>query len=110
MERSFYVSLYWKCLPGDVDAFLKGPSWNYLPDPLSIPSMEKGTARYLAGFGIVKQVLYGWTLTSTSAFGFSSSINLPPCNRPGWGASRAVSRFSWLTWVSVGSRGLPIAA
>jgi single-stranded-DNA-specific exonuclease len=31
----------------DVDAFLKVPSWNDLPDPFSIPSMEKATARVL---------------------------------------------------------------
>jgi single-stranded-DNA-specific exonuclease len=31
----------------DIDAFLKLPSWNDLPDPFSIPSMEKATARVL---------------------------------------------------------------
>jgi hypothetical protein len=31
-----------------IDAFLKAPSWNDLPDPFSIPSMEKATARVLA--------------------------------------------------------------
>ena len=31
----------------DIDAFLKVPSWNDLPDPFSIPSMEKATARVL---------------------------------------------------------------
>jgi single-stranded-DNA-specific exonuclease len=31
----------------DVDAFLKTPSWNDLPDPFSIPSMEMATARVL---------------------------------------------------------------
>ena len=33
----------------DIDAFLKVPSWNDLPDPFSIPSMEKATARVLRG-------------------------------------------------------------
>jgi single-stranded-DNA-specific exonuclease len=33
----------------DIDAFLKLPSWNDLPDPFSIPSMEKATARVLRG-------------------------------------------------------------
>jgi hypothetical protein len=28
----------------DIDAFLKVPSWNDLPCPFSIPSMEKATA------------------------------------------------------------------
>jgi single-stranded-DNA-specific exonuclease len=32
----------------DVDAFLKVPSWNDLPDPFSIPSMEKAAARVLS--------------------------------------------------------------
>jgi single-stranded-DNA-specific exonuclease len=32
---------------GDIDAFLKTPSWNDLPDPFSIPSMEKAAARVL---------------------------------------------------------------
>ena len=31
----------------DIDAFLKAPSWNNLPDPFSIPSMEKAAARVL---------------------------------------------------------------
>ena len=31
----------------DIDAFLKVPSWNDLPDPFSIPSMEKATTRVL---------------------------------------------------------------
>ena len=31
----------------DIDAFLKVPSWHDLPDPFSIPSMEKATARVL---------------------------------------------------------------
>jgi single-stranded-DNA-specific exonuclease len=31
----------------DIDAFLKMPSWNDLPDPFSIPSTEKATARVL---------------------------------------------------------------
>ena len=31
----------------DIDAFLKAPSWNDLPDPFSIPSMEKAAARVL---------------------------------------------------------------
>jgi single-stranded-DNA-specific exonuclease len=31
----------------DIDAFLKVPSWNDLPDPFLIPSMEKATARVL---------------------------------------------------------------
>jgi len=31
----------------DVDAFLKVPSWNDLPDPFSIPLMEKAAARVL---------------------------------------------------------------
>jgi single-stranded-DNA-specific exonuclease len=31
----------------DIDAFLKVPSWNDLPDPFSIPAMEKATARVL---------------------------------------------------------------
>jgi single-stranded-DNA-specific exonuclease len=31
----------------DIDAFLKVPSWNDLPDPFSIPSMERATARVL---------------------------------------------------------------
>jgi single-stranded-DNA-specific exonuclease len=31
----------------DIDAFLKTPSWNDLPDPFSIPSMEQATARVL---------------------------------------------------------------
>ncbi len=25
----------------DIDAFLKDPTWNDLPDPMSIPSMEQ---------------------------------------------------------------------
>ncbi len=32
---------------GDVDAFLKAPSWSDLPDPFSIPSMEDAAARVL---------------------------------------------------------------
>ena len=32
----------------DIDAFLKVPSWNDLPDPFSIPSMEKAAARVLS--------------------------------------------------------------
>jgi single-stranded-DNA-specific exonuclease len=32
----------------DIDAFLKVPSWSDLPDPFSIPSMEKATARVLS--------------------------------------------------------------
>jgi single-stranded-DNA-specific exonuclease len=32
----------------DIDAFLKVPSWHDLPDPLSIPSMEKVAARVLS--------------------------------------------------------------
>jgi hypothetical protein len=31
----------------DIDAFLKMPSWNDLPDPFSIGLMEKATARVL---------------------------------------------------------------
>ena len=31
----------------DIDAFLKVPSWNDLPDPFSIPLMEEATARVL---------------------------------------------------------------
>lgn len=31
----------------DIDAFLKVPSWNDLPDPFAIPSMERATARVL---------------------------------------------------------------
>ena len=31
----------------DIDAFLQVPTWNDLPDPFSIPSMEKATARVL---------------------------------------------------------------
>ena len=31
----------------DIDAFLKVPSWNDLPDPFSIPSMEKAAVRVL---------------------------------------------------------------
>jgi single-stranded-DNA-specific exonuclease len=31
----------------NIDAFLKVPSWSDLPDPFSIPSMEKATARVL---------------------------------------------------------------
>ena len=31
----------------DIDAFLKVPSWNDLPDPFSIPLMETATARVL---------------------------------------------------------------
>jgi hypothetical protein len=31
----------------DIDAFLKVPSWNDLPDPFSIPSMEKAADRVL---------------------------------------------------------------
>ena len=34
----------------DIDAFLKLPSWNDLPDPFSIPSMEKATARVLRAY------------------------------------------------------------
>jgi hypothetical protein len=30
----------------DIDAFLKVPPWNDLPDPFSIPSMEKAAAAY----------------------------------------------------------------
>jgi hypothetical protein len=33
----------------DVDSFIEQPSWNHLPDPFSIPSMEKATARVLRG-------------------------------------------------------------
>ena len=33
----------------DIDAFLKEPTWNDLPDTFSIPSMEKATARVLRG-------------------------------------------------------------
>jgi single-stranded-DNA-specific exonuclease len=33
----------------DIDGFLKVPSWSDLPDPFSIPSMEKAAARVLAG-------------------------------------------------------------
>jgi single-stranded-DNA-specific exonuclease len=36
----------------DIDAFLKVPSWNDLPDPFLIPSMEKAVARVL---GAVRQ-------------------------------------------------------
>ena len=32
----------------DIDAFLKTPSWNDLPDPFAIPSMEKAAARVLS--------------------------------------------------------------
>ena len=32
----------------DIDAFLKVPSWNDLPDPFAIPSMEKAAARVLS--------------------------------------------------------------
>src|SRR6266702_5891009 len=32
---------------GDIDAFIKVPSWNDLPDPFSIPSMEIATTRVL---------------------------------------------------------------
>ncbi len=31
----------------DIDAFLQVPSWNDLPDPFSISSMERATARVL---------------------------------------------------------------
>ena len=31
----------------DINAFLKVPSWNDLPDPFSIPPMEQATARVL---------------------------------------------------------------
>jgi single-stranded-DNA-specific exonuclease len=31
----------------DIDSFLKVPSWNDLPDPFSIPSMEKAADRVL---------------------------------------------------------------
>ena len=31
----------------DIDAFLKDPSWNDLPDPMSIPSMEQAVDRVL---------------------------------------------------------------
>ena len=33
----------------DIEAFLKMSSWNDLPDPFSIPSMEKSAARVLRG-------------------------------------------------------------
>ena len=33
----------------DIDAFHKVPSWNDLPDPFSIPSMDIATARVLRG-------------------------------------------------------------
>ena len=31
----------------DADSFLEQPSWSHLPDPFSIPSMERATARVL---------------------------------------------------------------
>jgi single-stranded DNA-specific DHH superfamily exonuclease len=31
----------------DIDGFLKVPSWNDLPDPFSLPSMERAAARIL---------------------------------------------------------------
>jgi single-stranded-DNA-specific exonuclease len=33
----------------DIDDFLKVPSWNDLPDPFSIPSMDKATTRVIGG-------------------------------------------------------------
>ena len=32
----------------DIDAFLKDPTWNDLPDPMSIPFMEKAVDRVLS--------------------------------------------------------------
>jgi len=40
----------------DIDAFLKVPSWNDLPDPFSIPSMEKAAARVLSAVGNCERI------------------------------------------------------
>jgi hypothetical protein len=40
----------------DVDAFLKVPSWNDLPDPFAIPSMEQAAPAFFALFGDVNEL------------------------------------------------------
>ena len=46
----------------DIDAFLKVPSWNDLPDPFSIPSMEKATARVLCAIRRTRTHHHLWRL------------------------------------------------
>ena len=46
----------------DIDAFLKVPSWNDLPDPFSIPSMEKATARVLSRYSESRTHHHLWRL------------------------------------------------
>jgi single-stranded-DNA-specific exonuclease len=40
----------------DIDAFLQVPTWNDLPDPFSIASMEKATARVLGAIRNRKRI------------------------------------------------------
>ena len=47
----------------DIEAFLKVPSWNDLPDPFSIPSMEKAAARVLSAVRRIANALPSMAIT-----------------------------------------------
>jgi single-stranded-DNA-specific exonuclease len=46
----------------DIDAFLQVPTWNDLPDPFLIPSMEKATARVLGAIRNRERITIFWRL------------------------------------------------
>ena len=90
----------------DIDAFIKVPSWNDLPDPFSIPSMEKATTRVLCAIRRRERiiifgdydcdgVLGAHILRSAlSALGAPARVSLPHRDE-GYGlSSSAVHHFS----------------
>jgi len=91
----------------DTDAFLKVPSWNDLPDPFSIPSMEKATSRVLCAIRRRERitifgdydcdgVLGAHILRSVlNALGVAARTYLPHRDE-GYGlSSSVVHHFSW---------------
>ena len=60
----------------DVDAFLKVPSWNDLPDPFSIPLMEKAELVYFALSGIANA---SPSMAITTVMGSSEPTSYAAC-------------------------------
>ena len=61
----------------DIDAFLKVPSWNDLPDPFSIPSIEKATARVLCAVRRPRTITT--SMATTIATGSSEPTSYAAC-------------------------------
>jgi len=90
----------------DIDAFLKVASWNDLPDPFAIPSMERATARVLDAIRNRERITIFWRLRLRWGLGTHISRCLPtglgaaprtylPHRDEGYGlGSTTVHRFS----------------